>query len=99
MLGYGRRTIGLAMCWFAYVMSASASFAQDPSPQASDASAGQHEHMNMTAGWQFMQDGIVFAEFDHQGGPRGGDQFSRRTGGWAWRAEARRTASSRSPAC
>ncbi len=26
-------------------------------------------------GWMFMQDGILFAEFDHQGGPRGGDQF------------------------
>lgn len=34
--------------------------------------------MNMpmpSAGWRFMQDGIVFAEYDHQGGPRGGDQF------------------------
>src|SRR2546425_12077539 len=37
----------------------------------------EHEHMNMDmgSGWQFMQDGIVFAEFNHQGGPRGGDEF------------------------
>jgi hypothetical protein len=37
----------------------------------------QHEHMQMTmeSGWQFMQDGIVFAEFNHQGGARGGDEF------------------------
>jgi hypothetical protein len=30
--------------------------------------------MNMT-GWQFMQDGVLFAECDRQGGARGGDQF------------------------
>src|SRR5262249_54522825 len=26
-------------------------------------------------GWMLMQDGILFAEFDHQGGPRGGNEF------------------------
>ena len=31
-------------------------------------------NMNMT-GWQFMQDGVVFAALDEQGGPRGGRQF------------------------
>jgi hypothetical protein len=31
--------------------------------------------MPMPGAWQFMQDGIVFAEFNHQGGPRGGDEF------------------------
>jgi hypothetical protein len=38
----------------------------------------QHEMtMNMPAqsGWMFMQDGIVFLEYNHQGGPRGGDEF------------------------
>jgi hypothetical protein len=37
----------------------------------------QHAHMAMApaGGWQLMQDGIVFAEFNHQGGPRGGDEF------------------------
>jgi hypothetical protein len=30
--------------------------------------------MSMT-GWQLMQDGIVFAVFNHQGGPRGGNEF------------------------
>ena len=33
-----------------------------------------HVHGNMPL-WQFMQDGIVFAEFNHQGGPRGGQEF------------------------
>ncbi|MBI3491138.1 MAG: hypothetical protein HY047_05040 [Acidobacteria bacterium] len=31
--------------------------------------------MPMNIRWQFMQDGIVFAEFNHQGGPRGGDEL------------------------
>jgi len=33
--------------------------------------------MNMSPGksWELMQDGVVFAEFNHQGGPRGGDEF------------------------
>jgi len=39
----------------------------------------QHEHMNMdmngSGAWSFMQDGIVFAELNHQGGPRGGDEL------------------------
>jgi len=37
----------------------------------------QHEHMAAapTGGWQFMQDGVVFGLFNHQGGPSGGDEF------------------------
>jgi len=36
----------------------------------------QHEHMNaQSQGWQFMQDGVVFALFNHQGGERGGDEL------------------------
>ena len=33
-------------------------------------------NMPMKSGWAFMQDGIVFAEFNHQGGPRGGEEES-----------------------
>jgi hypothetical protein len=35
-----------------------------------------HMHMDMhtDAGWRFMQDGIVFVEFNHQGGERGGNE-------------------------
>src|SRR5262245_48926434 len=42
------------------------------------ASAQQHDHahMNMNGpGWQVMQDGIVFAMFNDQSGPRGGTEF------------------------
>jgi hypothetical protein len=45
----------------------------------SDAVAQQHEHMQMNMpasdGWTFMQDGIVFVNFNHQGGPRGGSEL------------------------
>src|ERR1700722_17310958 len=53
------------------------SAAQTPQPPTAeqDQAPPDHASMNMTTGWQFMQDGIVFAELDHQGGPRGGDQF------------------------
>ena len=39
-----------------------------------------HAHMDMpmdmpAGGWQFMRDGVLFAELNHQGGPRGGDEF------------------------
>jgi hypothetical protein len=34
-----------------------------------------HMNMNMSEDWQFMQDAVLFAEFNHQGGPRGGDEF------------------------
>jgi len=43
------------------------------------ASAQQHDHahmnMNSAQGWQFMQDGVVFAMFNDQSGPRGGTDF------------------------
>src|SRR5262245_15579970 len=37
----------------------------------------QHEHMAAapSSGWAFMQDGVVFGLFNHQGGPSGGDEF------------------------
>jgi hypothetical protein len=38
----------------------------------------EHDHMQMNmgpGGWQFMQDGVLFGIFNHQGGPRGGDEF------------------------
>lgn len=32
-------------------------------------------NMPMNAAWMFMQDGILFDNVNHQGGPRGGNQF------------------------
>jgi len=36
-----------------------------------------HAHMNMNSGqsWQFMQDGVIFAMYNDQSGPRGGTDF------------------------
>ena len=52
-------------------------YAQPPAEPT--VSAGQHDHMQMDMSgnntWQLMQDGIVFGEFNHQGGPRGGSEF------------------------
>jgi len=51
---------------------------QSASPAADSATRGNHQHagMDMTVGgWTFMQDGILFAEFNRQGGPRGGREF------------------------
>src|SRR2546423_6051765 len=36
----------------------------------------QHPHEEApVSGWTFSEDGIVFGLFNHQGGPRGGDEF------------------------
>ena len=73
-----------ALCWSAFSLVATSALAQSAAtatPSAADpnVSAGQHQHMQMnmdaTVGWQFMQDGIVWGEFNHQGGPRGGNEF------------------------
>jgi hypothetical protein len=47
-------------------------------PAAAQDTAAQHEHQHMSmnaTSWQFMQDGIVFAVYNHQGSERGGDEF------------------------
>jgi hypothetical protein len=46
--------------------------------QVSDPPVEQHAHHDMASmegSWLFMQDGVAFAIFNHQGGPRGGDEF------------------------
>src|ERR1700676_591071 len=47
----------------------------DQAPPQQDQGQPDHAHMNMSPGWHFMQDAIVFAEFNHQGSPRGGNEF------------------------
>ncbi|MCM3879990.1 MAG: hypothetical protein ND807_07775 [Vicinamibacterales bacterium] len=45
---------------------------------AASATAQDQASMSMPAesnGWHFMQDGVLFGLFNHQGGPRGGDEF------------------------
>jgi hypothetical protein len=59
-----RRTL---IALFVFSVGARTAVAQPP----------EHEHMNMdmSPGWTFMRDGILFAEFNHQGGPRGGNEL------------------------
>ncbi len=76
--GYGR-LVGVSVIGLLVLASTTGATAQDvPNPDAS-----QHDHsqmnmyMDMSTGWHFMQDGVVFGMFNHQGGPRGGDEFKR----------------------
>jgi hypothetical protein len=65
-MSFRRKAISFAMA--ASLTHVTSAAAQEP--------AAQHQHMTMdTPSWQLMQDGIVFAEFNHQGSPRGGDEF------------------------
>ena len=68
-MGLGRRQIVLTLWSLGFSVIPAAAVAQD--------AAHDHTQMNMPAnsGWQLMQDGIVFAELNHQGGPRGGREF------------------------
>ena len=68
-MGFRRRHTVLALCSLSFSIVSAAALAQD----------APHDHLQMnmpaTTGWQFMRDGIVFAEFNHQGGPRGGNEL------------------------
>jgi hypothetical protein len=68
-MGCRRRHIVLALCSLCSSLVPAAALAQD--------APHDHTQMSMPAapGWELMQDGIVFAEFNHQGGPRGGSEF------------------------
>jgi hypothetical protein len=76
---FGRCQIVLALCSAIAIFTPVDARAQAAEEAGAEAASGQHDHaqmaMPMNSGWQLMQDGIVFAEFNHQGGPRGGDEF------------------------
>ena len=53
----------------------------------------EHQHeMPTEASWQFMQDGVVFLNLNHQGGPRGGTELAPQN--W-WMGMAQRPAGRR----
>ena len=75
----GRRWVVVLMSAAGVSFACTNVLAQSATPPAdAGVNAGQHEHMHMpmptNEGWQLMQDGILFAEFNHQGGPRGGNE-------------------------
>ena len=51
-------------------VGAPAVYAQTPAPPA-----GHHHEPAASTGWQRMQDGAIYALFNHQGGDRGGTEF------------------------
>ncbi|MEO6238247.1 MAG: hypothetical protein ABIQ52_14710 [Vicinamibacterales bacterium] len=66
------------------ILTPAVGFAQAPA-------AHQHHpgmEMSDAPDWQLMQDGVVFGLFNHQGGPRGGDEF--RVPNW-WMGMATKT--------
>jgi hypothetical protein len=78
-MAFNPRQRVLACCLFLFFLVAYRGEAQTTDDSALDGNAngGQHQHMDMSmnTGWQFMQDGIVFVNFNHQGGPRGGTEL------------------------
>src|SRR5437867_8800666 len=70
-----RGRVRLRLCvltWSLTLASSAPLFAQPP--PATD----QHEHSQLNSSpspWMFMSDGVVNAMFNHQGGPRGDDEF------------------------
>ena len=76
-----RRQDTLVLCMVGFVLASHDARAQSAADSTSGrgGNADQPEHMQMNMpmnnAWQLMQDGIVFAEFNHQGGPRGGNEF------------------------
>ena len=84
MDGCSRQSCAVAMCVSLGLLLGRSVYGQDTSsasqnPEAPTAQQDQappdRARMNMKAGWQFMEDGLLFADFDRQGGPRGGSQF------------------------
>ena len=58
--------------WLVFVL---ACLAAEGVARAQDPHAQHQMKPEQGAGWRLMQDGVVFGLFNHQGGPRGGDEF------------------------
>src|SRR4029450_6309430 len=79
VLAFKSRGRVLACCLFILFLVTHRGEAQTIDGSAPDGTAttAQHLHMDMPmeTGWQFMRGGIVFLNFNHQGGPRGGNEL------------------------
>jgi hypothetical protein len=66
----------LILAWAVGLSAASTVWAQSSAAAADQNPPHDHTQCGRSAAaWQFMQDGVVFANFNHQGGPRGGSEF------------------------
>jgi hypothetical protein len=89
------RTFSRCVVWaLPATLLATAAHAQAPATAApaevqAQTAPAQHDHPQMAAGWQFMQDGVVFGTFTDQTGVRANRQF--RSQNW-WMLMAQRPA-------
>src|SRR5262245_58564349 len=84
-----RSIVGLAV---SIVVLAIVSLVSESSALAQTSPPMQHDHAAMqSSGWQLMQDGVVFFNFNHQGSPRGGNELAVQN--W-WMGMAQRRAGS-----
>src|SRR5262245_1031648 len=80
----------VCVCLFLPARHAAAQDALEPAAPSQAEQQHEHQHMNMgkAGGWQFMQEGVIFGVFNHQGGLRGADEF--KAPNW-WMGMASRT--------
>lgn len=64
-----------------------------PTQSSNDQEGSRSQTTTNPTGWQFLQDGVAFGLFNHQGGPRGDDEF--KVPNWWMGVLTRRVGSSR----
>lgn len=68
------RPLLVSLCLASGLAVPHAARGQQPTPPPQDPHAG-HDMSGSASPWMLMTDGVLFATFNHQGGPRGGDEF------------------------
>lgn len=63
-MAFVRRSVVLSLFLFAGLL-----------PRVVQAQMAGHDMRTSGGGWRFMQDGVLFLEFNHQGSDRGGEEF------------------------
>jgi hypothetical protein len=68
------RPLLISLCLASRLATPDAVHGQDPAPPQ-DPHAGHDMSGGSASPWMLMSDGVLFATFNHQGGPRGGNEF------------------------
>ena len=68
------RPFVLSLC-LACGLAPGAARGQQPAPPPQDPHAGHDMSAESASPWMLMSDGVIFGTFNHQGGPRGGNEF------------------------
>ena len=83
-----RHLAGALGTCLALLIVADRAAAQEQQPPPDHSQMQMDMDMDMSSGWHFMQDGVLFGVFNHQGGPRGATEF--KAPNW-WMGQASRT--------